>query len=184
MLERAITHRDDFIMAQALIFALDALRRLPGDQQPESNIDDMTAILAERGSRDGGARHRKMAAAWGVGCSFEVAKRLMRVNWAGEPMDAPGRPPFLKHCMRTGSTVGSDRSRRCGSTGRHDEAATVGGLTGLCSLAGYRRHQKCTRSALQLAPMCSQGRYRPASLPRFWIDEPNASPPRRIAGTD
>jgi hypothetical protein len=47
MLERAITHRDDFIMAQALIFALDALRRLPADQQPGSNIDDMTAILAE-----------------------------------------------------------------------------------------------------------------------------------------
>jgi hypothetical protein len=33
-----------------------------------------------------------MAAAWGVGCSIEVAKRLMCANWAGEPMDAPGRP--------------------------------------------------------------------------------------------
>jgi hypothetical protein len=29
MLKRAITHRDGFIMAQALIFALEALRRLP-----------------------------------------------------------------------------------------------------------------------------------------------------------
>ena len=45
--QRAITHRAEFIMAQALIFALDALRRLPEDQRPESNIDDMEAILAE-----------------------------------------------------------------------------------------------------------------------------------------
>ena len=44
--QRAHTHRDEFIMAQALIFALDALRRLPEDQRPESNIDDMKAILA------------------------------------------------------------------------------------------------------------------------------------------
>ena len=47
MLNRAITHRDEFIMAQALIFALDGLRRVPEDERPESNIDDMKAILAE-----------------------------------------------------------------------------------------------------------------------------------------
>jgi hypothetical protein len=46
MLNRAITHRDEFIMAQALIFALDGLRRVPEDQRPENNIDDMKAILA------------------------------------------------------------------------------------------------------------------------------------------
>jgi hypothetical protein len=45
--QRAITHRDDFIVAQALIFALDVLRRLPEHQRPGSNIDDMKAILAE-----------------------------------------------------------------------------------------------------------------------------------------
>jgi hypothetical protein len=46
MLERAITHRDEFILAQALIFALDGLRRVPEDQRPESNVHDMKAILA------------------------------------------------------------------------------------------------------------------------------------------
>jgi hypothetical protein len=184
MLERAITHRDDFIMAQALIFALDALRRLPGDQQPESNIDDMPS---SRNFRSRLARWRSETPEDGCCLGrgmFDRGRQAFNVCELGRRWTRLVAPPFQKHCMRTGSTVGSDRSRRCGSTGRHDEAATVGGLTGLCSLAGHRRHQKCTRSALQLASMCSQGRYRPASLPRFWIDEPNASPPRRIAGTD
>ena len=47
MFKRAITHRDEFIIAQALIYALDGLQRLPKDERPESNIDDMKAILAE-----------------------------------------------------------------------------------------------------------------------------------------
>ena len=32
--------------------------------------------------------------------------------------------------------------------------------------------------------MCAQGRYRLVSLFRFWLGKPNASPHRRIAGTD
>ena len=47
MFKRAITHRDEFIVAQALIYALDGLQRLPEDLRPESNLDDMKAILAE-----------------------------------------------------------------------------------------------------------------------------------------
>jgi hypothetical protein len=47
MFKRAITHRDEFIVAQALIYALDGLQRLPEDLRPESNLHDMKAILAE-----------------------------------------------------------------------------------------------------------------------------------------
>jgi hypothetical protein len=38
MFKRAITHRDEFIVAQALIYALDGLQRLPEDQRPEKAI--------------------------------------------------------------------------------------------------------------------------------------------------
>jgi hypothetical protein len=47
MFKRAIAHRDEFITAQALIYALDGLQQLPEDQRPESNIDHRKAILAE-----------------------------------------------------------------------------------------------------------------------------------------
>jgi hypothetical protein len=93
MLKHAITHRDDFIMAQALIFALEALRRLPEDQRPESNIDDMKAILAELPSTAREMAERDTGR-WLMVGAWEVTKRLMRTNSAGELMDAPGRARY------------------------------------------------------------------------------------------
>jgi hypothetical protein len=51
MFKRAITHRDEFITAQALIYALDGLQQLPEDQRPESNIDHRKAISRNFRSR-------------------------------------------------------------------------------------------------------------------------------------
>ena len=89
MFKRAITHRDEFIIAQALIYALDGLQRLAKDERPESNIDDMKAILAELRSRF----VRWQSETPEDGCclehSIEVAKLFIRKNWAGEPMTRP-----------------------------------------------------------------------------------------------
>lgn len=45
MLKEPITGRDAYILAQALIFTIEILEKLPEDRRP-STIDDMKAILA------------------------------------------------------------------------------------------------------------------------------------------
>jgi hypothetical protein len=92
--QRAITHRDEFIMAQALIFALVALRRLPEDQRPESNIDDMEAILAElpnpvreMAERDTGR--------WLLLGAFDRHRQALNVHELGRRADDRGWSPAL-----------------------------------------------------------------------------------------
>jgi phosphoglycerate dehydrogenase-like enzyme len=45
MLKESVTSRDAYILAQALIFTIEILEKLPEDRRP-STIDDMKAILA------------------------------------------------------------------------------------------------------------------------------------------
>jgi hypothetical protein len=92
--QRAITHRDEFIMAQALIFALHALQRLPEDQRPESNIDDMKAILAElpitvreMAERDTGR--------WLLLGAFDRDRQALNVHESGRRADERGWSPAL-----------------------------------------------------------------------------------------
>ena len=92
--QRAITHRDEFIVAQALIFALHALRRLPEDQRPESNIDDMEAILAElpnpvreMAERDTGR--------WLLLGAFDRHRQALNVHELGRRADDRGWSPAL-----------------------------------------------------------------------------------------
>ncbi len=47
MAKRDITRRDEFIMAEALAFAIAALGRLPLELRPDNNIDDMKRLLDE-----------------------------------------------------------------------------------------------------------------------------------------
>jgi hypothetical protein len=47
MANRDITGRDEFIMVEALAFAIAALGRLPLELQPANNIEDMKRLLDE-----------------------------------------------------------------------------------------------------------------------------------------
>ena len=72
MFKRAITHRDEFITAQALIYALDGLQQLPEDQRPESNIDHRKAI-----SRNFRSPVREMAERVPIQVGFYIG----RLSW-------------------------------------------------------------------------------------------------------
>jgi hypothetical protein len=63
------------------------------DQRPESNIDDMKAILAELPSTAREMAERDTGR-WLMVGAWEVTKRLMRTNSAGELMDAPSRARY------------------------------------------------------------------------------------------